>query len=46
MKRSGANCLGGGAVPAVPLTARQQRFVEEFLTSLNGTKAAIAAGYR
>jgi phage terminase small subunit len=29
-----------------PLTARQVRFVEEYLTDLNGTKAAIRAGYR
>jgi phage terminase small subunit len=31
--------------PERPLSARQQRFVEEYLISLNGTKAAIAAGY-
>src|SRR5438046_2435023 len=28
-----------------PLRARERTFVEEYLTSLNGTKAAIAAGY-
>jgi phage terminase small subunit len=28
-----------------PLCARQQRFVDEYLKCLNGTKAAIAAGY-
>ena len=27
------------------LTAKQQRFVEEYLVSLNGTRAAIRAGY-
>ena len=28
-----------------PLTARQQRFVEEYLLDLNGSQAAIRAGY-
>lgn len=28
------------------LTAKQQRFVEEYLKDLNGTQAAIRAGYR
>lgn len=28
-----------------PLTARQQRFVDEYLTDLNATQAAIRAGY-
>ncbi|WP_149866388.1 terminase small subunit, partial [Tropicimonas marinistellae] len=27
------------------LTAKQQRFVEEYLTDLNATQAAIRAGY-
>ena len=31
--------------PERPLSARQQRSVGEYLVSLNGTKAAIAAGY-
>jgi phage terminase small subunit len=29
----------------VPLTAKQQRFVEEYLVDLNATQAAIRAGY-
>lgn len=35
------------AEPAVPpaLTARQQRFVDEYLVDLNATQAAIRAGY-
>ena len=28
-----------------PLAARQQRFVEEYLLDLNGSQAAIRAGY-
>jgi phage terminase small subunit len=31
--------------PAKPLAPRQQRFVEEYLLDLNGTQAAIRAGY-
>ena len=30
---------------AKPLTARRQRFVEEYLLDLNGSQAAIRAGY-
>jgi len=30
----------------VDLTAKQQRFVEEYLVDLNATQAAIRAGYR
>jgi phage terminase small subunit len=30
---------------AGPLSTRQVRFVEEYLLDLNGTKAAIRAGY-
>lgn len=29
----------------MPLTAKQQRFVEEFLVDLNATQAALRAGY-
>jgi phage terminase small subunit len=29
----------------MPLTAKQQRFVEEYLVDLNGTQATIRAGY-
>ncbi len=28
-----------------PLTPKQQRFVQEYAVDLNGTKAAIRAGY-
>ncbi len=31
--------------PARPLTAKRQRFVAEYLIDLNGTQAAIRAGY-
>lgn len=31
--------------PDAPLTARQQAFVQEYLVDLNGTQAAIRAGY-
>ena len=30
---------------AVSLTAKQQRFVEEYLVDFNGARAAVAAGY-
>jgi hypothetical protein len=33
------------AVPAVLLTEKQQRFVDEYLVDLNATQAAIRAGY-
>ena len=33
------------AVPMVPLTEKQQRFVDEYLVDLNATQAAIRAGY-
>ncbi|AVQ84282.1 terminase small subunit [Variovorax sp. PMC12] len=32
-------------VPVVPLTEKQQRFVDEYLVDLNATQAAIRAGY-
>ena len=35
--------VGEGSEPQ--LTARQQRFVEEYLIDLNATQAAIRAGY-
>ena len=34
-----------GAAESAALTPRQQRFVEEYLVDLNGTQAAIRAGY-
>jgi phage terminase small subunit len=35
----------GDSVGAVALTAKQQRFVDEYLIDLNATQAAIRAGY-
>ena len=32
-------------VPQIELTAKQQRFIDEYLVDLNGTQAAIRAGY-
>ena len=34
-----------GATPGRPLTARERRFVAEYLVDLNGTQAAIRARY-
>jgi phage terminase small subunit len=36
---------GGPVASDRPLTARQRRFIEEYLIDLNGTQAAIRAGY-
>ncbi len=40
-----AKSQGSEPVPKHPLTARERRFVEEYLVDLNGTQAAIRAGY-
>ena len=40
-----ATAKAGARAESAALTPRQQRFVEEYLLDLNGTKAAIRAGY-
>ena len=37
--------MGNSAGPGSSLTAKQERFVEEYLIDLNATQAAIRAGY-
>lgn len=37
--------MSNSAAPGMSLNARQARFVEEYLTDLNATQAAIRAGY-
>lgn len=37
--------MGNSAEPGRPLSAKQARFVEEYLLDLNATQAAIRAGY-
>lgn len=37
--------LGAERKPATALTAKQTRFVAEYLVDLNATQAAIRAGY-
>ncbi len=40
-----ANAQADEPAPVRPLTAKQQRFVEEYLVDLNATQASIRAGY-
>lgn len=44
-EQSELECLDDEVVALKPLTPKQERFVEEYLIDLNGTQAAIRAGY-
>lgn len=44
-KRKAATDTAATDQPETPLTEKQKRFVQEYLVDLNGTQAAIRAGY-